>query len=74
MLLKANILKKVDDSYKFSFEYLYYFYMASYIANDLEVADQDIILKDMIADLSNIEKVNIIIFLHTIVEISILET
>ena len=62
MLLKANILKKVDDSYKFSFEYLYYFYMASYIANDLEVADQDIILKDMIADLSNIEKVNIIIF------------
>ena len=30
MLLKANILKKVDDSYKFSFEYLYYFYIFSY--------------------------------------------
>lgn len=62
LLLKANILKKIDNAYKFSFEYLYYFYVASYIANELEEAEQNAILKDMITDLSDIERVNIIIF------------
>ena len=67
ILIKANILRKIHDSYNFQYVYIYYYFVAKYISQKM---DDETIKKQITELMSNIhmkDNANIIIFIthHT---------
>ncbi|MBU0632942.1 hypothetical protein KKA17_09865, partial [bacterium] len=62
-LLKSNILSEYENEYKFSHNYLYYYFVAQYLSDNVNSHDVKIIIEKMCKRLYRTEFANIIIFL-----------
>jgi len=74
-LVQSNILSEYEDEYKFSHDYIYYFFVAKYLSDNIDKIGIRDIIKKMCKRLYRIEFANIIMFLiHHSPQNFILET
>jgi len=74
-LVQSNILSEYEDEYKFSHDYIYYFFVAKYLSDNISKDEIKFIIKQMCKRLYRIEFANIIMFLiHHSPQNFILET
>jgi hypothetical protein len=74
-LVQSNILSEYESEYKFSHDYIYYFFVAKYLSDNISKYEIQDIIKKMCKRLYRIEFANIIMFLiHHSPQNFILET
>jgi len=74
-LVQSNILSQYEDEYKFSHDYIYYFFVAKYLSDNIGKDEIRDIIQQMCKRLYRIEFANIIMFLiHHSPQDFILET
>lgn len=74
-LVQSNILSEYEEEYKFSHDYIYYFFVAKYLSDNISKNEIQEIVKKMCKRLYRIEFANIIMFLiHHSPQEFILET
>ena len=61
-LIDANILSK-KDTYSFQYLYIYYYFVAKYIADNIEKADVKNQIDDLILDIHKKDNSNIVVFI-----------
>lgn len=62
-LLKTKILNIYNGEYKFSFEYLYYFFVSKYLADNIHMRDIQVDIEKLVKNSYRIEFGNILMFL-----------
>ncbi len=62
-LVRSNILSVYEDEYKFSHDYIYYFFVAKYLSDNISEDGIKLIIKKMCKRLYRMEFANIIMFL-----------
>ncbi len=67
ILTRANILRKKDDSYSFQYIYIYYYFVAKYIAQKMDDENLKIRIEKLMSNIHMKDNANIIIFIthHT---------
>lgn len=62
-LLKTKVLQEDVDTYKFTYDYLYYFFVAKYLADNLHIPEVRETIEKLVKNSYRIEFGNIIMFL-----------
>lgn len=62
-LLKAKVIQEKDNSYKFTYDYLYYFYIAKYLSKKIHIQEVRENIEKLVRNSHRIEFGNILMFL-----------
>lgn len=66
--LNANLLKKDDEIYTFSYKYIYYYLVAGKIAKNIDKEEGRKIVEALCSNLNSLENANILIFISSYTE------